>query len=210
VKTGRPGQRGKRIEERIAYALGHRVRIEILRKLLTEGPQTADDIAETIGESRQNVHHHLKELLDGGMIEIAKVEKRRNADLHYFCALEQGTFDRETLEGMTAEQQRELAGMVVQHALAELMAALGAGKLSDDPRVCLMWNWLHLDPEGREALHTEQEQFWKRIEEIEAEAISRSAESGEPTISYIVSQWGFERAKLDAPSADADKNAKSF
>jgi DNA-binding transcriptional ArsR family regulator len=211
TKTNRPGQRGKKIEERIAYALGHRVRIEILRRLLTEGPRTADDLAEVIGESRQNVHHHLKELLGGGMIEIAKVEKKRNADLHYFCALEQGSFDRERLEDITAEQQREIVGMVVQHSLAELMAALGAGTLSDDPRVCLMWNWLHLDPQGREALHQEQEQFWKRIEAIEAESLSRSVESGEPTNSYIVSQWGFERAEIaPGPSADADKSAKSF
>jgi DNA-binding transcriptional ArsR family regulator len=211
VKARRPGQSGKKIEERIAYALGHRVRIAILRRLISEGPQTADEIAEVIGESRQNVHHHLRELLDGGLIEISKVEKRRNADLHYYCALEQGTFDRETLEGITAEQQREIAGMVVQHALAELMAALATGKLSDDPRVCLMWNWLHLDPQGREALHREQEEFWKRIEAIEAEAMGRSAETGEPTTSYIVSQWGFERAEIGPGlSADADKRARSF
>ncbi len=211
TKTRRPGQRGKKIEERIAYALGHRVRIAILRRLLSEGPQTADDIAEVIGESRQNVHHHLKELLDGGLIEISKVEKRRNADLHYYCALAQGDFDRDALEAMTPEQRQEIAGLIVQHSSAELMAALATGKLSDDPRVCLMWNWLHLDTKGREALFEEQEQFWARVEEIEAEAINRSAESGEPTSSYIVSQWGFERAAIaPGPSADADKSAKSF
>jgi hypothetical protein len=153
----------------------------------------------------------LKELLDAGAIEIAKVEKRRNADLHYYCALEQGSFDREALEAMTPEQRQKIAGMIVQHSSAELMAALATGKLSDDPRVCLMWNWLHLDVQAREALFEEQERFWERVEAIEAEAINRSAESGEPTTSYLVSQWGFERAEIPpSPSADADSSAKSF
>jgi hypothetical protein len=48
TKTRRPGQRGKSIDERIAYALGHRVRIEILRRLLSEGAQTADAIAAVV------------------------------------------------------------------------------------------------------------------------------------------------------------------
>ena len=208
TKTGRPGQRGKKIEERVAYAVGHRVRIEILR-LLNEGVYTADGLAELVGESRQNVHHHLKELLDGGMIEIAKVEKKRNADLHYYRALGTGTLDRDALERMAPEERQEIAGLIVQHSTAEVMAALAAGKLSDDPRVCLMWNWFNLDAQGREELFEEQERFWERVEEIEAASTNRRAQSGEKAESYIVASWGYKRAHM-ALEADADKSAKSF
>lgn len=210
TKTGRPGQRGKSIDQKIAYALGSRVRIEVLR-LLNEGVLTADGLADLIGESRQNIHHHLKELLGGGMIEIAKIEKKRNTDLFYYRALGRGSLDRQTLEALTSEKRQEIAGLIVQHSSVEVMAALAAGKLSNDPRVCLMWNWLRLDDQGREELFEEQERFWERIEEIEADSVNRSADSGEPTPSYIVAQWAFERAAIaPVPSADADKQAKSF
>ena len=115
------------------------------------------------------MHHHLKELLNGGMIEIAKVEKKRNADLHYYRAVFSRGLDREALEKMTWEERQEIVALVVQHSTAEIMAALAAGKLSDDPRVCLMWNWLCLDAQGREELFEEQEQYWERLEKIEAE-----------------------------------------
>lgn len=207
----RAGQGGKRIEERVGYALGHRVRVEILT-LLNEGVYTAEDIGAVIGESRQNVHHHLRELLGGGSIEIAKVEKRRNADLHYYRAVEMPSFSEESLAAMTPEERQATAGLIVQHATAEIMAALAAGKLNNDLRVCLAWRWFNLDEQGREDLAEAQLAHWERVQEIEAESTNRRAESGEGATSFIVAEWGFERARSAPvpPSADADKSADPF
>lgn len=205
TKTGRPGQGGKSIEERVGYALGHRIRVEILT-LLNEGVYTADDIAAIIGESRQNVHHHLKELLGGRSIEIARVEKKRNTDLHYYRAVEMPSYSEETLAAMTQEERQATAGLIVQHATAEIMAALAAGKLNNDLSVCLAWRWFNLDKQGREDLADEQLRLWERVQEIEAESTNRRAESGEAATSYIVAEWGFERARTAPvpPSAKAD------
>ncbi len=205
AKFGRSGQSGKGLEERVGYALGHRIRIAILN-LLIEGIYTADDIASIIGESRQNVHHHLRELLSGSSIEVAKVEKRRNTELHYYRAVEAPEYDKEAIAAATTEERQALAGLIAQHSSAELMAALAAGKLSNDPQVWLAWRWLNLDAEGRRDLTAEQERFWKRAQELEAEATNRRAKSGEEATSYIVAQWGFERARTAPvpPPAKAD------
>jgi DNA-binding transcriptional ArsR family regulator len=205
AKLSRAGQSGKSIDERLGYAIGHRVRVEIL-VLLNEGVYTADDIAAIIGEPRQNVHHHLKELLSAGSIEIAKIEKRRNADLHHYRALEMVDFNEEEVAAMTPEDRQATAAYIVQSAVAEIMAALAAGKLSNDPAVCLAWTWINLDEEGRRVLADEQIRWWERIQEIEAEATNRRAESGEDATSYVVAEWGFERARTapTPPSANAD------
>lgn len=202
---GRPGQSGKSIEERAGYALGHRIRVEVLC-LLNEGVYTADDIASIIGETRQNVHHHLRELLGGQSIEIAKVEKRRNADLHYYRAVEMPDFDDAEFAAMTPEERQGIAGFFVQTSGAELMAALAAGKLSNDPQVELAWRWFNLDAEGRRELAAEHERLWKRVHELEVEATNRRAKSGEEATSYIVAQWGFERARTAPvpPPAETD------
>jgi DNA-binding transcriptional ArsR family regulator len=204
-KLGRPGQSGKSIEEKVSYNLGHRIRIEIL-SLLNEGIYTADDIAAIIGESRQNVHHHLREMVGGNSIEIAKVEKKRNAELHYYRAIEMPDYDDAAVAAMTRDQRQGLAGLITQHSSAELMAALAAGKLSNDPQVELAWRWFNLDAEGRRDLAAEHERFWKRVQELEAEATNRRAESGEEATSYIVAQWGYERARTAPvpPPAKAD------
>jgi DNA-binding transcriptional ArsR family regulator len=201
----RAGQTGKDLDERVGYALAHRVRVEILT-LLNEGVYTADDIAGIVGETRQNVHHHLRELLGARSIEIARVEKRRNADLHYYRAVETPIFDQEAVEAMTPEERQATAAWIVQSATAEALAALTASKLNNDPQVCLVWSWLNLDDEGREKLAEEQVKWWERTQEIEAEAANRRAESGEEPTSYIVGLWGFERARTapTAPKANAD------
>jgi DNA-binding transcriptional ArsR family regulator len=205
TKTGRAGQAGKSIEERVGYALGHRIRVEILT-LLNECVYTADDIASLVGESRQTVHHHLKELLGGHSIEIARVEKRRNADLHYYRAVEMADYDEDEIAAMAIEDRQDIAGHVVRGATAEIMAALAAGKLSNDPKVWLAWRWFNLDPHGRQDLLEEQRRSWERVQEIEAESANRRAESGESATSYIVAEWGFERARTAPapPSAKAD------
>ena len=205
AKLGRPGQSGKSIDERLGYAISHRVRVEIL-VLLNEGVYTAEDIAAIIGESRQNVHHHLKELLSAGSIEIAKIEKRRNAELYHYRALEMVNYSEEAIAAMTTDERQVTAAYVVQSAVAEIMAALAAGKLSNDPAVCLAWTWINLDEEGRRVLAEEQVRWLERIQEIEAEATNRRAESGEEATSYVVAEWGFERARTapTPPSANAD------
>lgn len=209
-KAARPRQQGKKIEDRIGFAVRHRVRVQVLT-ILNEGVYTADDIAALIGESRQNVSYHLRELLGAGSIELAKTEKRRNADLFYYRAVEMPSYDREELAALSPAQRQEIAGLIVQCSTVEVIAALAAGKLSNDPRVCLMWRWFNLDVEGRNDLFEEQERFWERVQEIEIESINRCAKSDGKTTAYIVGEWGYERARTAAVRpADADKSANSF
>ena len=89
---------GKSVEERVGTALGHRIRVEILA-LLNEGVRTADELAESIGESRQTVHHHLKVLLREKSIEIARIERRRNANLYFYRAIDMASFDGGDVDG---------------------------------------------------------------------------------------------------------------
>jgi DNA-binding transcriptional ArsR family regulator len=202
---------GKSIEERVGTALGHRIRVEVLA-ILNEGVHTADELADIIGESRQTIHHHLKVLLHDESIEIAKIERRRNANLHFYRAIHMPSFDEEKLKAMTSEERQVIAGLIVQHCTAEIIAALGSGKLSDDPMVVLAWRWFNLDEQGRRELSAEQERLWERAGEIEADSTNRRALSGEDATSYIVAQWGFERARRspESPSANPDKCADPF
>lgn len=207
TKLKRPGQAGKNLNDRLGYALAHRVRVEILtllnETLLDDRAYTADEIAAIVGETRQNVHHHLKELLGVGFIEIARIEKRRNADLYYYRGIWTPAFDESAVAAMTPEERRSTAALIVQGATAEVMAALAAGKLNNDPQVCLVWGWRNLDEEGREKLAEEQVKWWERTQEIEAESANRRAETGEESTSYVVALLGFERAR-PAPKADTD------
>lgn len=55
--AGAPRQSGKSIEERVAFAMGHRTRVYVLT-LLNEGVYTSEQLAEVIGEPVGNIVRH--------------------------------------------------------------------------------------------------------------------------------------------------------
>jgi len=204
VNASRAGQRGKSIEEVVGFALSHRIRVCVLA-LLNEGTYTPDDIAQILGEPTNKVAYHVKELLEAGSIELAKVEKVRNADQHYYRAVEMPFYSNEDAEAMTPKQRQVIAGLTLQHMMAEAMAAFWAGKLHEDPgQVWMTWRWFNLDAQGREDLAIEQARWWERVQEIEAESTSRRAGSGEDADSIVVAHLGFPRERT-APKVTDNK-----
>jgi DNA-binding transcriptional ArsR family regulator len=203
----RPGQSRKSIEEVVPYAIGHGTRVQILI-ILNEGTFTPGQIAGLIKEPLNKVSNHIRELLDAGSIELAKKETIRNMVLHYYRAVEMPFYSDEEIAAMPPEQRQVSAGLVVQSMIAEVLAALSAGKLKD-PRVWLAWNWFNVDEEGRDDIMAEQARSWARIREIEVEATNRCAKSGEESTSIIVSQLGYQRARkgpqVSTPSPEGER-----
>ncbi len=180
TNTGRAGQRGKSIEEVVAYAVGHRIRVQVL-VILSEGVYSPDEIAQIIEEPTNKVSHHVKELLDAGSIEVAKTEQVRNTLQHYYRAVEMPYYSDEEIGAMTPQQRQVTMGLALQQIMAEAMAAFWAAD--------------------------EQARSWERVREIEAESINRCATSGEGSTSVIVAQLGFKRERkgpTPPPAATAD------
>lgn len=195
----------KQIPEVVQYALGHRIRIEILI-VLNEGVYSAVEIAELLDQPLTNVSNHLRHLLEHGAIEIAESVSRRNFVQHYYRAVELPFVSQEEAEQMTPMHFELLAGIVVQSAVAEALAALWAGKLSD-PRIILSWDWYNVDERGRQDLEAEEKQFLERVREIEVEATNRRSSSGEAVQSMLVTLFGYERARK---GGDARRTAREM
>jgi len=202
TKTKARGQRGKSIEEVVSYAVGHRIRIEVLA-LLNEGVYTPDEISEILGEPIGKVTHHISELADGGAIELAKTEPARNATRHFYRAVEQPYVSEEEAAAMPPQQRQIIVGLILQSIMAESMSAFWAGNNINDPSLTLLaWRWFNVDVEGRHEITAELASSWERIQEIEARSTARRAESHEDAVSVIVSMQGFQcgRSSLQPPA----------
>lgn len=198
------GQRGKSIEEVVSYAVGHRIRIEILA-LLNEGTYTPDQIANLLGEPLGKVTHHISELADGGAIELAKTEPVRNATRHYYRAVAQPYVSEEEAARMPPQQRQIIVGLILQSVMAESMSAFWAGNMINDPEhTMLAWRWFNVDRQGKREITDELASSWRRIQDIEARSAARRGESGEDAVSMIVALQGFQRSRSslsDPPSA---------
>jgi DNA-binding transcriptional ArsR family regulator len=203
----RTGQRSKKIEDVVPYALGHRIRVLVLM-ILNQGTYTTAEIADIIGEPLNRVSNHMRELVDAGSIEIADTQPRRGTYQHYYRAVEIPFYSELEIEEMPWQQRQVTAGLIIQSYLAEVLAGLRAGKMADDPRAWAVWDRYNLDEEGRREVADEQEDHWRRLQAIKGTTANRVATSGADTVPYIVSVLGFERA-LKAPrpthSANGDR-----
>lgn len=184
-------EQGRSIEQAVSYAMGHRIRIEVLA-LLNEGSRSPSELAKLLKQPLSTISHHIKELRDSGCIELAKIEQRRNANEHFYRAVEVPFVSDDEAKALPFEVRQEYAAVILQALMAEGLAALWAGKLSADP-VWMSWRWFNLDAKGRREAQEEQAAFWSRMKDIEVASANRVAESGEDTISTVIAELGFER-----------------
>lgn len=191
-------KKGRSPEEAVSYAVGHRIRIEILAAL-HEGPASAKELSQIVRQPLSTVTHHIDELHKSGSIEVARTETVGNVIQNFYCVATLPYYSDEDASKLSEEERKTMAALILQASMAEALASFWAGKLTSDPRVMMAWNRFLLDEQGRDELADEQLRSWKRIEEIEAEAAARRLKSEEPGVSYIVTSFGFQRSRNSAP-----------
>ena len=195
TKTKRP------IDEAVRFANAHALRTSILC-LLNERAYTAKELGRLVREPQSKVAHHIEELLNSGSIEVAETRQVKNYTQNVYRAIRIPFFSDEEVEALSFEERQEIYGLIIQAATAEAMASFAAGKISNDPRAWMVWDWFNVDQQGRRDIRVELARSRDRIMEIEVESNARRASSGEPATSMIVTSFNFERMRpADGPGA---------
>jgi DNA-binding transcriptional ArsR family regulator len=188
-------QRSRCFQDAVSYAVGHRIRVEILAALHEREDASASELARIVRRPLSTVTHHVEELLKAGSIEIARTEKVRSVRQNFYQVDGSVLLTEEEVAAMAEEDRQELCRMVLQGLTVEAMDAFWGGKLSSNPSACLIWSWLNVDQQGREEIADEQNRSWERLCQIEADSKERRAKSGEDHVSVFVSLLGFERCR---------------
>lgn len=192
--SGGGDNRTRGFQDAVSYAVGHRIRVEILA-VLHEREASAVELARSVGQPLSTITHHVGELLKAGSIRIARSEKVRSVNQHFYRVAGGAFISDEEMGAISEEDRQEISMMVLQALTAEALAAFWNGKLTSDPRVCLLWSWFNVDSRGREEIADEQARSWERICAIRDESDARRTESGEEAVSVLVSALGFERCR---------------
>ena len=194
IKKAAKKLRKRGIEDAVSYAVAHGIRVDILC-YLNEAARSPSDLSELTGLPLSTIEHHIKELLASSSIELARVAKVRNTTEHFYRAVDIPFYTDDEMWAMPFKARQEIYGLIVQASTAEVMAAFRAGKVSNDPYVCMAWRWFNLDGQGRKDMAEENARSWKRRHEIEAESADRVAVTGEAPVSVVVSMLVHERCR---------------
>jgi DNA-binding HxlR family transcriptional regulator len=191
-RSAKEERKSRSREDAASYAVGHRIRIEILA-LLHEGPATIKQLARDLRHTTGTIGHHVEELVLDGSIEVAKTEEVGSVTQYWYCATKLTEYTSDEIAELSEEQKQATFSLILQSIMAESLAALWSGQLLDDPLITLAWNWFPLDKQGRSDLDEEQARSWDRMHEIAAESAGRRCQSGESAQTYLIACMGFRR-----------------
>jgi DNA-binding transcriptional ArsR family regulator len=197
------GKGNREVQDAVSYAVGHRVRVEILAALHDLESASAAELARIVHQPLSTVTHHVDELLKSGSIRVERTEKVRSVEQRFFRVVNPIFLSDEELAALSEEEHGDVCRFILQSMTAEALAAFWAGKLTADPRLFLAWSWFNVDEEGRGEIADEQLRSWQRIREVERRSAERCAASDEELFSVLVSSFSFHRSRTALRPDDA-------
>ncbi len=192
------GDRKRSMDDALAYALKNWIRNEAL-SILAEGKRSTSELAKLMGLDVKLLGNHVRQLYECGCIEIAEIKKRGNVTETFYRAVVLPYITDEAYRDMTLEERRDVIGVTTLSILTETMASYRAGTMEPDDDLCLLWDALSLDAQGRREVSEEFADSFKRMLRIKGRAAKRLADSGELGTTTIISMTGFERSRPGRP-----------
>ncbi len=144
-------------------AMSHLLRVEITSILVREAPKSASEVAEELGEPVERVRYQLRQLVAAGVVEVAKVLRRRGT-VEQFYAGKQGalTFETDELELVPMRERQKMAATYLRISFREALRSLTDSSTAQRPGTTTIRTPFRLDERG-----------WKELSEIYRDAFDR-------------------------------------
>jgi DNA-binding transcriptional ArsR family regulator len=186
-------------DPRLAKALAHPLRLEILRHL---GDRTASpsEIAAEIGAPLTNVSYHVRKLRSLGVIKLVRKAPKRGVVEHYYSANQRQQVSDEAWAQTPAIVKEALIAPLAERG-AEMMVRASRSAGFDRRESHFSASRMNLDEPGWKAAAKVLEQALEQVREIEQEASER-LESGktEPlSTALVLSLFETTAAEAAAP-----------
>jgi DNA-binding transcriptional ArsR family regulator len=165
------------LDERLAKALSHRLRVQILQRLTEHGAASPSELADALDERVGNVSYHVRVLRELACLELVRTEPRRGALEHFY---------RATVSPWLSEQQWAQLPVAIRHktvagTLAEILdAAAEASERGgfDGPETHVSRLALAVDEAGRAEIAALLDETREAALRIHAASATRQAEQG--------------------------------
>ena len=193
-------------DPRLAKALAHPLRLEILRHL---GDRTASpsEIAEGIGAPLTNVSYHVRKLRALGLIKLVKKTPKRGVIEHYYSAYPRPSVDAETWADIPNIVKEAMVTTPARRAAEEMLRSAASGGFNRATSHFVRQT-NKLDDRGWADAHQLLMKFYEELAEAEKEASARidAGETEEIPSTLVVGL--FETRELPPAGAGA-KSAPS-
>jgi DNA-binding transcriptional ArsR family regulator len=179
------------IDRRVAKALGHPLRIEILAEV-NKAPMSPREFQRQRSKGLSGVAYHFRELEKLGCIELIDTRQVRGSTEHFYQASEQAWITDEGWEILPPVLRTGLDVAVYRTWIEQVAAAIESGTMEARADRYFTWIEVVLDSEGWTRIMGKLGDLLAELKTEEANSVERMAESGEEQIRTSVSLAGFE------------------
>ena len=175
--TGPHARLRRYLDERVAKALSHRLRLRILERLTEHGVASPSELAAALGEPLGNVSYHVRMLRELDCLELVRTEPRRGALEHFYRGRVSPWLNDEQWAQLPATFRRK----TLARTLSEILeAAAGAGRQGgfDGPDSHVSRIELAIDEAGSLEIAALLNETREAALRIHAASASRRAERG--------------------------------
>jgi DNA-binding transcriptional ArsR family regulator len=186
-------RQGSLVDERLAKALSHPMRAQILA-ILNDQVASPNEIAGKLGERLPNVSYHVRALHELGCIELVRTAQRRGAIEHYYRAIVRPFFSDRDWKRLPVSARQTVSDRGLQEIWEDVSDAVGGGTFDRRADRHLSRMPLVVDEQGWRELAGAMQDLVDQAERIGAQSTKRLAKSDEERISARVVLMAFEPA----------------
>lgn len=163
-KTGQARKAKSGVDERLIHVMAHRIRVQALT-VLTERIASPKELAAELGESLSVVSHHVKELLEAGLIELVDKQPRRGTVEHFYRSIMRPLLSNEEWAKLSPYERRQFSIWIVLLIMSDVARAMTAGTFDD-----------RLDRHATRVPLIVDEKGWEELREINSRALDATLE----------------------------------
>jgi DNA-binding transcriptional ArsR family regulator len=182
-----PGLSHRFVDERLAKALSHRLRVQILQRLEEAGEASPKELAEALGEPVGNVSYHVRILRELGCVELVRTEPRRGALAHFYRASVSPWLDDEQWARLPAGFRRETLNRTLSEIVEQLATASREGGF-DGPEAHVSRVVFTVDSEGLTQITALLDETLEAVRRIAAEGARGRAKGGRQASRMIATE----------------------
>lgn len=199
-KAARPADKSRRplIDERLAKAISHPARVEIMVEAIKAPISPAEYVAR-FGGSVTTVAYHFRELKNQDCLEIVDEKPRRGAVEHFYGVTKRALLSDEDFARLPAPLRSGFNASIFSTFMLQGQLALEADTMDSQPNKHVTWTPLKLDKQGFDRIMDMLGELYEQagVEQLASEG--RLEESGEEPLYTTLGMFGFE-----SPAPDRD------
>jgi DNA-binding transcriptional ArsR family regulator len=181
------GSSSRFLDERLAKALSHRLRVRVLQRLDEAGEASPKELAQALGEPVGNISYHVRILRELGCVELVRTEPRRGALAHFYRATVRPWLDDEQWAGLPADFRRVALSRTLSEIVERASTASREGGF-DGPEAQVSRVMLTVDPEGLTEITALLDETLEAVRRIAAESARGRAKGGRQMATMIATE----------------------